>query len=639
MVEYARHATTELFCVAWRIGTKRDLRDAPIEYWSPAIKGSKIDEFLSALLNPNILLCAHNAGFETAITRYTLSRILNKPELENISHERFLCTASMAASLALPRSLEGACSALSLPVQKDIEGRRLIMKYTKPRRATKFNDNKWHSSLSDLKRIIEYCKHDIEAETELLLSIPDLIDRERMVWLLNQRVNFRGFTVDRELVTKCLKLIDIENKNIQQKTFQLTNGAVESTTQRDNTLNWLASKGVVLPNLQAKTVYDVIKEAKIDPIPLEVLKLRQAGSRTSTAKYAAFEERSRSDGRCRDNLIYHGASTGRESGTGVQVQNFPRGTEKNSLALCEFIKQNELEDIRFIYGEPMKAFSNALRGCIIASPGKELFCADFNAIEVRVLFWVANHTKGLRAFTEKRDLYKEMAAIIFNKKIEDVTDSERHLGKTVILGAGYGLGVMKFFESCNAAGTIISEELAESSIQNYRNTHSAVPLLWKNLEKAAVYAVLNPKKVVSINHTKWFMRNDFLVCELPSGRCLSYYKPVVKNEYVFKKLKPVLYHWGSNSVTKKWELQKTWGGTLTENVVQAIARDLMVEAQYRVEVNGYDLLLSVHDELLAEREINFGDLEEFENLMSEIPEWAPGCPVVAKGWRGNRYRK
>lgn len=297
-------------------------------------------------------------------------------------------------------------------------------------------------------------------------------------------------------------------------------------------------------------------------------------------------------------------------------------------------------------------FSSTLRGMIKAPPGRMLFCADYAAIEARVLFWVAEHDKGTKAFETGADLYLDMASVIFNvdrKKLQrDYDDKKspnharakemREIGKRTILGSGYGMGFKKFHQTCADYGQEIGLDLAEKAINAYRSLHSPVPMLWRNLERAAIKAVAE-KKAVSINKVTFYVKNNFLYCRLPSGRKLAYYKPSVTTKTMKWGAVPELRFWSVNSTTKQWEESVNWGGVLTENIVQAIARDLMADAMLRLDRKGYKVILSVHDELLSEAPKGFGSSEEFSKIMSLTPEWASGLPVNVEGWSRERYGK
>ncbi len=195
--------------------------------------------------------------------------------------------------------------------------------------------------------------------------------------------------------------------------------------------------------------------------------------------------------------------------------------------------------------------------------------------------------------------------------------------------------------TCRGLGQEVSEELAKAAVSAYRTRHAPVVKLWKMIELAAMSAVENPGQRFGINYTKWQLKNDFLWCELPSGRMLAYFKPTIRDELVFGHKRPVIYHWSVNSTTKKWNEDKTYGGLLVENVVQAISRDLMAEAMLRIEAAGpWQIVLHVHDEIGAEcRDPYEASNEDFCDLMATVPDWAEGCPIKVEGWRGDRYRK
>lgn len=632
--EYARHSSTQILCLAWRVGTKEELATAPTQWWSP-FTDSELPDYTE---RDDIICVAHNAFFEEMVTRYLLTKHLKvNPRL--LEPEYWQCTAALAASHALPRKLEEACKALNLPHQKNMEGHRLMMKMCKPRKATKYNKAKWHNKIEDLKKLIEYCVDDIEAETDLFLELPELDPIEQLTWVLDQKINFRGAAVDRELVDTALQMIKTETQNLNKETFELTKGAIESTTKRDKTLQWVRDRGANLENMQAGTIAEALKSNELPDEVERILEIRQAISKTSTAKYQAFEFRSRTDSRIRDTLLYHGASTGRWSGRGVQVHNFPRGTLKDPYSAVEAVKTKDIEWVRTLYGNPMNVLSSILRSVIVASEGKELFCGDFSAIEARVLFWVAGHEEGLQAYRENRDLYRELAMIIYNKNLIDITDPEREVGKRGILGSGFGMGWKKFQETCADFGQEISDAVAQKAIQAYRTIHAPVPQLWWNLEKAAISAV-SRGSVFEINKTSWWVENNFLYCKLPSGRKLAYYGPEIRYTLTpWGEKRATLYHWGVDPLTKKWILSGTYGGRLTENVVQATARDVMRDSMLRLEPKNYLTLLSVHDELLNENDKGAGNLEEYNKLMARLEPWSTGIPIQVKCWTGPRYMK
>lgn len=641
--EYSTHPSTEVLCVAWRIGTRETLRLAQTMSWSDRLPGPALHTLLDAFKDPSCILVAHNALFEQVITRNVFSRdFYSQLYLKHLPPSRWLCTASLAATLALPRSLEGAAKALGLKVQKDMEGNKLLQKWCKPRKATKNNPSIRHDDAAELARLIQYCRTDVDTETELFLKTRPLSAFERKVWELDQAINLRGFLVDRELVGRVLKLLAVENENLNKRAQNLSLGVLRSATQRNGVLEWLKGENVFLPDLTKKTVDDTLQAGLATGVAADMLKVRSLVSKTSTAKYQAFEMRSRHDSRVRDILVYHAASTGRWGGAGVQPQNFPRGTVKQAAKVAERLRTDELEEIRFLYGEPMEVFSSCLRNMIIAPPGKVFHCGDYAAIEARVLFWVAKHESGLKAFRENRDLYRELAKEIFGVPATEVDDRQRFVGKQATLGSGYGMGWKKFIKTCAIYGQEVSDELAQAAITAYRTIHRPVVVLWDNIQRAALAAVREPGKRFTINHTTWFCKAGFLWCILPSGRYLAYYGPSIKQDLdPWGEKRPTLYHWGIDTKIKQWVNSKTYGGRLVENVVQAISRDLMADAMIRIdEVKLWEIVLSVHDELLGESdEFGGGSLERFKELMEALPPWAEGLPVKVEVWEGVRYRK
>lgn len=626
--EYSRHPSTQVLCASWMVGTRKELvGKSEVEIWSPAYGGPpKLFEILS---DPSIIKIAHNAFFEQVITKNVLGI--------EVSIDNWLCTASLASTCAIPRNLEGACLSLNLPHKKDMEGKRLMMKMCKPRRSTKNNSDKWHNKKSDLKRLMVYCAKDTLAERDLFLNLPPLIPSERQRWELDQKINFHGFKVDRSLIEKVLRSIKEETIRLDTEITQITNcRSARQTKVLKEYVNQFYPP--TIPDLRAKTIIDTLKKTDLPSHVRRVLEIRQMSSRTSTAKYEAFEMRSRSDGRVRDHLVFHAASTGRWSGAGVQVQNFPRGSIKDTNMACKVLEKEDLEGVRLIYGNPMEVFSSCARAMIIPTEGMEFFCGDYASIETRVLFWIAGHTKGLTAYRENRDLYIEMAQFIYGK--DTISVDERQMGKRSILGCGYGMGFKKFQKTCEQYGENVSEELAKKAVYGYRELHSPVPEFWKKLENAAIAAVKNPSKRYKTCLTWWEKKDKFLTCRLPSGRFLYYYNPTIKYApNAWGEPTPKLHHWGMNGVTKKWEETAVWGGLLTENVVQAVARDFMAEAMTRIDKAEFKIVLSVHDELLVEAGKGTSCLEEFLDLMKEIPPWGTGCPIKVEGWSGERYRK
>lgn len=646
--EYSRHPSTEIICFGYQID------NGPRKIFYPFWGERMPDDLVRALCTPGVRLIAHNAFFEQMLLAHCfISKYLNLASSAAIDTIRKLfafnpknwtCTAAKCRAHALPGALEKACLAAKLPIEKDKVGHKLMLKLCKPRKTwlLKGTGDKYSGTHAEFIRLGDYCLIDVGAEKMLHNYIPDLSPYEQRVWELDQKMNYQGVKADVDACKLILGMIEKEALVLKTEVDSLTMGIVESAAQRAEVLDFVRSEGLELPNLQAKTVKDALAKGGMSEVAKRLLEIRQVVSKTSTAKYKRFIERAGSDVRVRDLLVYHGPTTGRwAGGGGVQPQNFPRGLIEDTDQAIDVILSGDIELIRMIYADPMMTFSSCLRGMITATPGKLLFGADYNAIETRVLWALAGHSRGLKLFTDGVDSYKDMASAIFKKPISEISKNERQLGKKAVLGCGYGMGHKKFMTTCHAEGmNDVDTKLAKTAVDAYRDLHSPVKDLWSLLERAAVFAVHNPTKKVNVKGVTWFMSDlgDFLYCKLPSGRLLSYPYPSIKVEPTpWGEPKPVLYYWGLNSFNRKWMEEKTYGGKLTENLCQAIARDIMVHGMFNVEAAGYNLLITVHDELIAEAEV--GDVKEFEQLITDLPEWAKGYPITAEGFQSFRYKK
>lgn len=645
--EYSVHESTRILCVSWRYGTKKQLKNQKSQVWCPLIHGRRPPQALLNGLRNARRIVAHNALFEQVITRNVLFRpgLYTAQEAPALAPTRWVCTASLAAVLALPRSLEGACNAYELGVEKDMEGRRLMLKMSKPRKATKHNKAEWHEEEEDLKRLMAYCARDVDAETELFLRLPPLSPFERKVWVHNQRMNLRGFRVDRPLVKKILKLIKEETDHLHKETIRITDGALDNVRSVQALKGYLeANHNIRFKNLQAKTIDDAIKTGMVEGDAKRLLQIRQAVSKTSTKKYVAMEMRSRSDSRVRDILLYAAASTKREGGMGVQPQNFPRGIQGlDAWLAAEIVREADLKTIRLLYGDPMTLFASLLRTMLIPDKGFVFHCADYAAIETHVLFWIANHMKGLKALFERKDLYTEMAAFIYKVVEAKIAKEsrERFVGKQVILGCGYMMSGPKFRKNLiQLTGIDIGAATANHAVASYRKLHAPVVKLWGNIERASMMAVKHKGRRFKINRVIFYCDERFLHCQLPSGERISYYGPKLQwGMTPWKQKKLMLFHWGINSKTKKWEFAPTYGAKLVENIVQSISRDLMLTSSLKLRENKYTPILHVHDENLSQRRIGKGNQETFQKIMATVPKWAAGLPVRVEGWMGPRYKK
>lgn len=626
------------------------------------------------LIKSQALFVAHNAFFERCIYTNILVARYGWPK---IPFKNYRCTAAKAASHALPRSLEKAAEVMELRVQKDKAGYIAMMKTCKPTREWKRWNDLQERLWSNKKRLSEklrleaikdeplclltpneapevfkvlyqYCKIDVLTEEQLDESLPDLNPEEQEIWHFNQTLNWRGLRIDIPTVKKITSIMEAESRKRLRELDTLTMGLVTKPNSRKSILEFLALEGIELPNLRKETVEDKLSGFDLSEDMRRLLEIRKALSLASTKKYQSFLQRACDDGRVRDILLYHGASTGRDTGTGVQPHNFPRGIMKvdkdRPYAAVENVSNCSPEILELLYGDSLPmVFSSILRNMIIPSPGYELFVADYSKIEVAVLWWAADNKPGLKVLREGKDPYIYQASANTNRPYESFFDDspERQLGKAQVLGCGFGMGWEKFLET--AIGPMyrlkLTEEQAKNAVQSYRQANKAVPELWKNYEHAAISAVEKKGSVFKAGKCSFFVENNFLYIELPSKRRLAYKNPqIIWRETEWGSTKALQFE-AVNSKTKKWGVEITWGGKITENIVQAIARDLMMPAMLRLEKARYRGLLMVHDEGICERKKGEGSLKEFTKILCQTPSWGSGLPIDAKGWIGERYRK
>lgn len=607
-------------------------------------------------IDSDYLFIAHNAFFEICIYKNILVKRYGWPD---IPLRQWRCTAAKAAVCGLPRSLEGAGSALKLPIQKDMRGNRAMHATCKPTKKWKAWDKKGRPGTykdkpplflepqadpDTWRDLYNYCRTDILAEECLDDVLPELISEEQELWFLNIQLNWRGIRIDIPTVRKIVAIMSEDNIKGRKELDSLTMGLVTKPGAQKSILEFLAAEGVKLPNIRAKTVEDAVKKGGLSDTAREVLNLRKTLSKTSTKKYEAFLVRADDDDRIRDILMYHGAHTGRDTGKGAQFQNLPKGLIKSAdpYAPVKNVVECDTETLKLLYGENLSIlFSSVIRNMLIPSEGKEIFAADYSMIEVAQLWWLAGNTPGLKILKAGKSPYIAMAAENKGCDYNEIKkpSSDYDLGKAQVLGCGFGMGVDRFRTTAfDVHRLTLTEEQSRTAVQNYRKTYPTVPELWKAYERAAVSAIEG--KSFNTGKCHFFVKDNFLWIRLPSGRKLAYREPQITWRETEWGPQKTIEFYGVNPKTKKWGLQRTWGGTLTENIVQACARDIMMRAFPKLEKAGYQILLGVHDEIIAERKIGEGDLNKFIEIMCERPPWGDAdMPIEAKGWIGLRYRK
>ena len=636
---YCRHPSTIVLCLGYKLpGCERKL-------WTP---DDPVPQDLFDAIAAGVLIYAHNTMFEWCLWNFILEARMGWPA---IPKSQWRDSMAQANAVGLPSSLEEGLPAAGGIHEKNMEGRRIMLKLTKPRKHSKHDKRDWFDDPEDFAKLYEYCLDDVEGEDELIDRTWALNPQELEIWQFDQTVNMRGTHCDRTAVLAALDLIEIIMEENEAELELITGGEIQTAGQRDKILAFIADLGFAMPDMTADTVERAIPRLKkIDTLAsrtvLRILEIRQENGKSSTKKFIAMLNRMDDDNRIRGYLQYCGAyRTGRWAGRGIQPQNFPRGEfAKRAPEIVELILARDIEGLRREFGNPMSAISTAVRGMMVAAPGCEFICADFNAIEARGVFWLADDAVGLDVFNSGRDPYKDMASAIFSVPYEKINDDQRFVGKQAILGLGYRMGWKKFMAQCESYGQPITEELAKQVVNTYRARYWRVVEFWDECEKAAVAAINNPdmRYRVKLHHgyVEYFMHGTYLMCKLPSGRCIGYPEAELREVMTpWGQPKMAVTYMGHNSYTNQWERLSTHGGTLVENICQAVCRDMLAMAMLRLEKAFYPIVLHIHDECVSEVIEGTADLETYCRIMEIIESWARGFPVKAEGWIGYRYKK
>jgi DNA polymerase len=616
--------------------------DQPVTVWETERLPHWRDA-LQAAIDDADRVVIHNSAFDRTVLRHVGV---------DVPVEKIIDTMVLALLHGLPGSLGQLCEALGVPQDKakDKRGKRLINRFTKPqpknmkvRRATsETHPDEW-------QEFIEYAALDVDAMRDVLGRLPRWNDTpsERELWRHDQNINDRGIAVDVELAQSALRAFDRAFGTLASRIERLTDGAVKSATQRDRMLEYLRGAGLDLGDLTKDTLESALR-GDLDPKVRELLEVRQQAAATSPAKYKALIDAVSSDGRLRGTIQFSGAArTARDAGRIFQPQNLPRTPDWFDEKVQDItVRAFKADADHLIWDNVSERCSMAVRGSLIAPRGKKLVIADLSNIEGRVLAWLAGEEWKIKAFRaydhgEGHDLYKVTAGKILGKDPADVTKEERQLqGKTPELAGGYQGGVGAYRVMGGPVFEAMDDEAIQAIVWAWRKEHPKTKSLWYDIEAAAKGAIKKPGTVTEVRggllrfdvKTDGFGR-DWLRMRLPSGRYLCYVDAEIDRE-------GRITYSGVNQYTRKWQTLDTYGGKLTENAVQAIARDVFMTGMRRAEEHNYLVVLRVHDELVCEVPDHNGyTAEVLAGLMSTNPGWAIGLPLSAAGFETRRYRK
>lgn len=622
---YAEHPTTKVLCMGFQF---HDMGFSHI--WTPDGGGETLWQ------DKPIHIEAHNAEFERAIWEAIMV-----PQYGFSSDVTWECTAARSAALALPRKLADVTKALGLSVEKDTKGHALMLKMCKPKKPSKQSpETNWLHDEEKLNRLYEYCIVDVDAQVGLGKAVRPLNPLEKRVWDMDQDINKRGICFDKEFTEAGMHLWEQKKKELNVKISEATDGVITSGAQHTRFLKWAQKWYPDMTSVGKDPMKDLLATDDVPDELRALFALRAEVNKTSCAKFSALLKRGSEDGRVRSMYMYHGASTGRWTGKAMQMHNLPSGRGlKFDHDLClEVAKRKDLPLFEALYSPAMEYLSACIRQCFVPREGCIFACADYSAIEARVLLWLVGDP-ATQMFRDKVDIYKDLAFKIFNKPVEEVDEEERGLGKQGVLGLGFRMGVPRFKATCHTYGIEVSDAMSQRVVDVYRATYPRVVAFWDDVEHAAMCCIRTCKPV-RCGRVVWGLKDGFLHCALPSGRLLSYYKPFIAPvETPWGAIKDAIHFKGPRT-EGGWGVQHSHGGVFTENIVQAIARDLLAEAMLRLEAEpDMPVVLDTHDEVLCEIEEDKLDKERFERLVAQVPDWAPDLPIDIEAWYGHRYRK
>lgn len=620
--KYASHSSTSILCLAYKINDKdTEILKKDWDY-------NTIPYDLKKELHRGEYTVAHNAFFEESIWNEILVKRYNWPRVV-----KWVCTQALGQYQNLPASLNAMGTALGLPIKKDMDGQRIMLKLCKPRKPSINNPNKWFDGADDLKKLYEYCITDVDVTYRIYKELwPKMPRAEQAIWELNNKINLTGIPINSYLISNSIKFINQYELGLTDELMDITQGQITSTGQVARLIKFLKAFKCTLSDLTKESVEHALL-GDIHPTARRLLEIRQGLGGTATKKLDKFQQMG-VDGRIYGTILYCGASTARFSGRGIQPQNMTKGNESDIAIINDLINIGDYELFRRSYQDINKEISKCVRSMIQAPEGKEFLCLDFSAIEARVLAWQSGQENLLKQFRKNEDPYTAMASTIYRQSTDAIIKKQRGVGKAAILGLGYQMGHETFHATCLKNGIDIDKQFSTDVVRLYRERHPQIKQLWYDTEEAAKSAVLDPGSSHIVGKTKWVMRLNALHCVLPSGRSIIYNGPRLRVEQGKYGLKRVLYFTNSKGLE-----EQTYGGKLVENTIQGIARDLLCVSMLKLNKIGYKIILHVHDEILCEVKEGEGSLEEMGDIMSIPPSWAKGLPLGAEGWRGKWYRK
>lgn len=605
-------------------------------------QGEKIpDKIVEDLRNPQIVKHAYNAAFEW----YCLNKAGYTTPLR-----QWKCTMIHGLYCGYTAGLDATGKAIGLPQDKRklATGKALIRYFCAPCKPTKNNGKRtWNlpkHAPEKWELFKEYCKQDVVTESAILrrLEAFPVPEEEEKLWQMDIRMNAFGVKVDTALISGALQINERSTELLENEARKIT--GLQNPNSSVQLLDWIHNSGVEMDNLQKATVMEKLSDDLPDDVR-RALEIRQQLGKTSIKKYVAMDTAKGKDDRVRGLTQYYGANrTGRWAGRLVQMQNLPRNYIKTLDYARKLVKDRNYGGIKLLYGNVPDTLSQLIRTAFIPSEGNKFVVADFSAIEARVIAWLAGETWVNEVFATHGKIYEATASQMFHVPIEKIAKGNpeyalRQKGKVATLALGYQGGANALI-AMGALNMGLSEEELPDIVHRWRNANPRIRDLWYAVEEAALL-VMQTAQPQAIYNLIFNLESDivygqnFLTVQLPSGRKLYYPRPFLK-ENQFGKM--AIHYYTVGQQTRKWEVTSTYGGKMTENIVQAIARDCLAETLRRIDAKGLQVVFHVHDEVIIDAPMET-TVDEICDLMAEPIPWAPGLILKGAGFESNYYMK
>ena len=593
------------------------------------------DWIIAALTDPDVLKTAFNAAFERiCLTKYLG---LSKP----LDPAQWQCTMVLAARMGLPLSLGQCGEVLHLAEGKMTEGKALIRYFSVPGKNGKRHlpadaPDKWQT-------FKDYNNRDVDVEQAIRKRVRRLQPAafDELLYIADQEINDRGVMIDQVLVDAAARFDDEYKAELLKQAQEMT--GMENPNSPAQIKDWISQvTGFTVASLNKKNLDDLEKQLIYWPKAQQVLAIRREMGKTSNKKYSAMQTCVCKDGRIHGLLQFCGAArTGRWAGRLVQVQNLPQNHLESLDYARYLVKQGDLDEFEMNYGNVTQVLSELIRTAFIAAPGHTFHVCDFSAIEARVIAWLAGEEWVLDVFRSNGDIYCANASRMFKVPVEKHGQNAalRQKGKIATLALGYGGGVSAL-EAMGGSKLGLTEDEEKEIVKLWRDSNPRIVKMWGIIEKAAISAIKTGKSVMVHRGIQIGRRWGMLTITLPSGRTICYPRAVIETEYNdgWRGDHEIIEYEGLNQTTKKWGSIRTYGGKLTENIVQAVARDILGIVILRAREKGLPVVFHIHDEIIVEATPD-QTLDQVETLFSEPIDWCRDLPLKGAGYSTPYYLK